>query len=120
MKLKTIAWAENVIDFNGGVAELSGIEEVATLFDSPVVMMKRSKSGEKELDISPLVKSAKAELDGDTLRVTVVTSASGENYLNPEYAAKAVAAKLGIDADKTWHVITRTKLLLADGKTLFN
>ena len=120
MKLKTIAWAENVIDFNGGVAELSGIEEVATLFDSPVVMMKRSKSGEKEVDISPLVKSAAAELDGDTLRVTVVTSASGENYLNPEYAAKAVAAKLGIDADKTWHVITRTKLLLADGKTLFN
>ena len=55
MKLKTIAWAENVIDFNGGVAGLSGIEEVETLFDSPVVMMKRSKSGEKEVDISPLV-----------------------------------------------------------------
>ena len=90
------------------------------MFDSPVIMMKRSKSGEKECDISPLVKKASAKSVGDDLVVTVITSASGENYLNPEYAARAVAEKLGIDPESSWHVITRKRLLLADGETDFN
>ena len=93
---------------------------IGSLFDSPVVMLKRSKSGEKEVDISPLVKSACATLEGNTLRVTVVTSASGENYLNPEYAARAVSEKLGFAGEETYHTIMRHRLLLADGVTDFN
>lgn len=119
MKLKSIAWAENEIKFSG-TARNEKTDSVSTLFDSPVIMMKRSKSGEKECDISPLVKKASAKSVGDDLVVAVITSASGENYLNPEYAAKAVAEKLGIDPESSWHVITRKRLLLADGETDFN
>ncbi len=119
MKLKTIAWAENEIAFYGGSFEGVDVAEIGKMFDSPVVMLKRSKSGEKECDISPLVKSAKAEISGDTLKVTAVTSASGENYLNPEYVAKAISEKYDLTADGIYHVIKRKKLLLADGVTNF-
>ena len=120
MKLKTIAWAENLIEFKGDLPQSMATEAVASMFDVPVVMMKRSKSGVRECDISPLVRSASAELSDGVLKVTVVTSASGENYLNPEYAAKAVAEKFGIDGEKTYHIITRRRLLLADGESDFN
>ncbi len=124
MKLKTVTWAECEITFhldetdsakaNGKYTSIDG------MFDAPVVMMKRSKSGEKEVDISPLVKRTSAKLDGNVLRVTAVTSASGENYLNPEYVAKAVSEKLGFCGEDTYHVVMRHRLLLADGETDFN
>ena len=124
IKLKTIAWGENEIEFhhhNIKEEDISRVcDEIATTFDSPVVLMKRSKSGEKEVDISPLVKRVSARVDGDTLYVTAVTSASGENYLNPEYVAKALENKFAISNDKTYHYIMRRRLLLADGVTDFN
>ncbi len=120
MKLKNITWAENDIIFKGKIDDNIDFSAVETLFDSPVVMMKRSKSGEREVDISPLVKSAKATFEGNTLTVKVVTSASGENYLNPEYVAKAVISRLGFDGDDVYHYICRRELLLADGETKFS
>ena len=121
MKLKTIAWAENVIEYHSPV--ISDAErvcaEIGEMFASPVVMLKRSKSGEKECDISPLVKRASAELRDGVLYVTAVTSASGENYLNPEYVARAIDERLGISSPESYHVIMRNKLYTADGETLF-
>jgi len=124
MKLKTIAWAECDITFRLGDGDVSraavGHGAIEGMFNAPVVMLKRSKSGEKEVDISPLVKRTSASLEGSTLRISAVTSASGENYLNPEYVARAVAEKLGFDSEDTYHVIMRRRLLLADGETDFN
>ena len=123
MKLKTITWAENLIEFKhtrlGADSAPAVCEEIGKMFDFPVVMLKRTKSGEKECDISTLVKGASARLEGDTLYVTAVTSASGENYLNPEYAAKAIAERFPVNGDDTYHIIMRQKLLCADGVTLF-
>ena len=77
------------------------------LMQDTIVMMKRSKSGEKECDIKPLIFSF--EKKGKALMC--VLSASPDAYLNPEYVAKL----LGIP-DAT---ILRTRVLLADGKTIF-
>ena len=89
--------------------------EISVMFDSPVVMMKRSKRGERECDISPLVKNAAAEYSDGALKVTVITSAAGENYLNPEYAAKAIEKQHDLSGKMMFHTITRKSLILSDG-----
>ena len=81
--------------------------DAAPLDADAIVMMKRTKSGEKETDIKPMIHSYKK--DGKAL--TCVLSASPSEYLNPEYIAKY----LGIP-DCT---ILRTRVLLADGVTAF-
>lgn len=80
---------------------------IEPLMQDTIVMMKRSKSGEKECDIKPLIFSFQKE--GNAL--ICVLSASPDAYLNPEYIAKL----LGI-SDAT---ILRTRVLLADGVTPF-
>lgn len=72
-----------------------------------IVVLKRTKSGEKETDIKPLIRSYVK--DGNSL--TVVLSASPDSYLNPDYVSKL----LGIP-DCT---VMRTRVLLSDGVTEF-
>lgn len=72
-----------------------------------LVVLKRTKSGEKPCDIKPLIHSYRKE--GRTL--TAVLSASPDAYLNPEY----LLTLLGIP-DAT---VVRTRVLLADGETPF-
>ncbi len=72
-----------------------------------IVVMKRTKSGEKETDIKPMIHSY--QKDGKAL--TCVLSASPSEYLNPEYLAKYLGIPDG--------TILRTRVLLSDGKTAF-
>lgn len=118
-KLTDIKWAENVIEYTG-IAPQDGIcEQIEEMFSHPVVIMKRSKSGERECDITPLIRSIKAELTDGGLKITAVTSADQENYLNPEYVAQAADDSLAISGECGSHVVTRTRLLLEDGETDF-
>lgn len=122
-KLNDIKWAECEIKFGkvGGMIELdeNALSEITKMFDTPYTIMKRSKSGERECDISPLVKKISAVCRGGELTVNVITSADAENYLNPEYVAKAVEEKYNLGGENGWHVITRKKLLLSDGESEF-
>jgi radical SAM-linked protein len=74
---------------------------------SPIVVMKRSKSGDKEVDIQPLVK--RYVFDGNVM--TAVLQADSENYLSPDYLAKALTDG-GYD-------ICRINIYMSDGETLF-
>ena len=118
-KLTEAKWAENAIEWHGVETDPDMPARIEALFRSPVVMSKRSKSGEREVDITTYIQSLRAEAEGDRLTVTAVTSAEQENYLNPEYIAQAVERETGLPGERGWHVITRRKLLLADGETEF-
>lgn len=72
-----------------------------------IVVMKKTKSGEKETDIKPLIRSYKKEGN----RLICVLSASPDSYLNPDYIAKLI----GI----TDCTVMRTRVLLSDGVTEF-
>ncbi len=120
-KLTDAVWAENVIEWHGTAADSDTAEQIEALFRAPVMMSKRSKSGEKEVDITAFIRpgTLRAAVDGEgVLRVSATTSARQDNYLNPEYIAQAAEALLPPDAGH-WHAITRTKLLLEDGETEF-
>ena len=72
-----------------------------------IIVLKKTKSGEKETDIKPMINSYKK--DGN--RLTCVLSASPDSYLNPDYIAKLI----GI----TDCTVIRTRVLLSDGVTEF-
>ncbi len=120
-KLTDIKWALTEIDYTGVTADKNTAEAIEKIFKSPVIVMKRSKSGDKEVDITTLIKSVKAEVNQEEnkLKITAISSADAENYLNPEYIAQAAEKAVSFTNSKTWHVITRKKLLLADGETEF-
>lgn len=98
-KLNDIGYAEYRITFDDGI-------DIAIL-NSPIVINKRTKSGEKTVDIQPLVK--RYEYDDTTL--TAILNADSENYLSPDYLAKALTAN-GYD-------ICRINVYMTDGETIF-
>lgn len=104
-KLNSIEWAEYELAFD------CNIEGAKGMFDEPYIIMKRSKSGEKETDISPL--TALCEIEGN--RARVILSATSEKFLNPEYIAAAICKKTGAES----YTIMRTNILRSDKKTSF-
>ena len=84
-----------------------------------MIVTKRSKSGERDTDISPLIKSLSAKIDAGVLTVTAVTGASDSSYLNPELIARAIERDFSVEGTAGYHTITRKKLLLEDGLTEF-
>ena len=108
-----------MIEFSNVDADEEKCREIEEMFSSPVIIMKRSKSGEKECDITSLIKSVRAETTENGVKIYAITSADQENYLNPEYVAQAVDERFSLSGEQGSHFITRTKLFIEDGETEF-
>ena len=96
-----------------------GLQEAIS---SPLMAIKKTKSGEKETDLAPLVRSASVVFDGKGLHMDAVFAADGANYVNPELFVTALRAKTGIltgDPLEEGYRICRRAVLLADGETPF-
>ena len=86
---------------------------------SPLNMIKKTKSGEKEIDIIPLIRSKLVWFDREsgTLRIKAVLNATTDNFLNPEMLITAAKEKLGVltgDISKEWYSIVRKSSLRED------
>lgn len=89
------------------------------LTTSPVMLTKKTKSGEKEIDIIPLIYSVNTAFDREngTIKTNCVLSASSTEYLNPEMLITALKQRLNIlsgNAREEWYSIMRTELLKQD------
>ena len=62
-------------------------EEIKSGFDGEMVVTKRTKNGEKQVDISPMTKFISAEMNEARLILRVELNAAGNDYLNPAYVA---------------------------------
>ena len=88
-------------------------------------MTKKTKSGDKEIDISPMIRHIKVTCDTqrkNALHVSAVLSAGSVDHLNPEMLIKLARTHCGIlseDNVEELYSILRTKVFLADGKTEF-
>ncbi len=110
---KQIAWAQNQIDFHVPV-EKNVLAALEKRFAGPVVVLKKTKSSEKETDIRPFIKDIQFEILSEGVRVIAVTRADSTNYLNPVYVAR-VCMPL-VDPEGTgYYTICRRHLLLEDG-----
>ena len=117
-----IAWASYEIEVFTRDADVSLAKKATdVLTTSPLVMTKRTKSGEKDVDIIPMIKSADVHYDNETgtIKLSCVLSASSTEYLNPEMLITALKQNIGIlagDPSVEWYTILRTNLLTSDLK----
>lgn len=115
-----IAWADYDLEIctqNADAALVDAAESLLT--SSPLMLTKKTKSGERELDIVPLIRDLKISLDADgkLLRLSCKLSASSTEYLNPEMLITALKQRLGIlsgNAAEEYYNVMRTRLLKED------
>ncbi|MBR5746764.1 MAG: TIGR03936 family radical SAM-associated protein [Clostridia bacterium] len=82
-------------------------EEFEAELKGEMKTIKKSKSGEREVDIAPMIKLISAEKAGNTLTVRAELPASGGEYLNPAY----IPAYFGEKVKKTR--IVREKIIFS-------
>ena len=78
----------------------------------PIVMTKRSKSGDKEVNILPMIHSVKAVASDGLIKIRATLRAGNVENLNPEYLIKAMRDQLGLlpesgAMDEVWYRILR-------------
>jgi len=121
-KLTGIAYTRSRLVLHTPRASDAAAEKIRARFASPILMMKKSKSGEREVDITALLRAFSVcyDSEGGTLVVESVSAAEGRDYLNPEYIAEAIARETDVITEESWHETTRLTLLLDDGVTEFH
>lgn len=112
-KLSDVANARCALTLHTPGASEAGAEEIRRLFAAPVMMMKKSKSGAKEVDITTLIRSIDARYDAaaGVIVVEAVTACSGTEYLNPSYIADAIARDTALLPPEAWVETVRLALL---------
>ncbi len=91
-KFSDIAYADYTITMKASEITEATAVKATSLFMLPVVMMKKSKSGEKEVDIVNYIKKIEFESENGELTVKTVLSAGSSENLNPEYIVSALRA----------------------------
>ncbi len=124
-KFTDIGWAKYEMELHFAGADGEMAKRMQSLFEtSPLCMVKKTKSGDKEIDLIPLIRRIKVTDRGDeTLHISAVLSASSSgDYLNPEMLISAAKRELGIltgDPAKEEYSILRTHVYLSDGESEF-
>ncbi len=80
-------------------------ESFKETFSRPVEVLKKTKSGEKLIDISPLVLGISCCDDGDKLHVQARLSASQTEYLNPDIFIKGFLNTSHGENVDSWQVV---------------
>lgn len=116
-KFSEIAYSDYEINITG--RGCTGYEpgSAEKLFCEPVAVMKKSKSGDKEINISSRIKSLRSEKGDNSVKLYVRLPADSENFINPELLVSALQASLGIpcaDDIDAGHTVLRTGLFFAD------
>lgn len=122
-KFRDIAYAEyDIVIRHAGIPE-NAEEVVRRMTESPIIEVKRTKSGERECDLRPFIAELSCEHKraSGALHVRTRLSADPEQYLNPEYVVKAVKKALGMSEDDIapggdFYTVTRTAILDREGR----
>jgi len=106
-----------VIDTNGASAEL--VDKCNSLFTGEKIeVLKNTKSGEKIVDIKPLIHSAEAFFECERIRIECILCADPSSFLNPEYLISALKKECGIlcseDLTEESYTVMRNKAYCAD------
>ena len=111
-----IAWSSYELQiFTDGATNELAKKSQQLLTASPLMMTKRTKSGDKEIDIIPMINTVDVSFDENTgaLNILCIISASSTEYLNPEMLVTALKNNIGIlsgDPTKEYYTIVRTEL----------
>lgn len=124
-KFSDYVWSEYQIEIGGTQISSRLADKMNRLLTSSELMAKKTtKSGEKEFNMIPLVRSFTAFYDENTksVKLQTVLNVSSENYLNPAILLDKLFEECEIDKNKQdslWYTIMRTEAFLEDGTTVF-
>lgn len=68
----------------------------AVLSESELLVLKKTKSGEAEVNIKPMINRASVAFSEGRLKISCILSADSASFLNPEYIIKLLRARCGI------------------------
>ena len=110
-----IAWAtyQMTVKTPGDpAANAAAINAIFAPDAEPIIMTKRSKSGDKEVNILPMIHSVKAVAADGLIKIRATLRAGNTENLNPEYLVGAMRDQLGIlpedgALDEVWYRILR-------------
>ena len=121
-KFSDIAYAAYQYEIHTTGADKALADRICELLHTaPLMMTKRTKSGEKEIDIIPQIRRADVcyDADDDCIRMAAELSATTDNFLNPELVMSALIAHCGImqgDPMKEHYSIIRRRILTESGE----
>jgi len=123
-KFADIAWARYEIALNFAGANENAAEKLQDLFTtSPLLVMKKSKSGEKEVDLTQMIRTFNAVCTKDgEIAITAILRAGNTENLNPEMLITVAKERLGIlsgDPTNESYSILRTNVYTDDGVSEF-
>ena len=118
-KLTDLKWLYYTICIKTEGATKDLEKKCGDLLSAPVIQVEKStKSGDKIVDIRPLIKSASVTLSEDIIRINCTLSADQSEFLNPEYIIKALKSATGIlsakDITKEYYTVMRESAYTAD------
>ncbi len=111
-KFADIAYADYTIKIKSPKLKSSSSLDATALFAAPIFMMKKSKSGEKEVDITQFIKKIEFDSRDGELNIHAILSAGSTENLNPEYIVTAVKCLglFGEDYSEMTYSIMRNKV----------
>ncbi len=119
-KFRDIATADYEIKMQASAIKSGAAMAVGKMMNKPIIVTKRSKSGEHECDIREFIRSLTVKSVKGKLTVNAKLTAGPDNYLNPEYVVTAIKNVLGyeddIAPDRDGYDIMRVAVWDADGK----
>ena len=92
--------------------------DIEKALTSPLVIVKKGKGGEREVDISPMIRNVSCKLEGGKILLECCLSSSPAEFLSPELMIKALKDKLGIlkeeNLTEEGYTVMRTEAYFAD------
>lgn len=107
-KFADIAYASYTITINSGKISPSDARGVKELFSAPVNMIKKTKSGEKEVDITQFIKNLDTSVCDNKLVINAVVRAGNVESLNPEYLISAIKERFDFMKDACYGIMRNT------------
>ncbi len=103
------------IEYSGDGAMAKSVETVLTT--GPLMMTKKTKSGEKEIDIISLIRKVEVEHEDGKIKIKALLSAGSRENLSPEFLVSAIRRRLLILRDDENYRVCRTRICDAKGRT---
>ena len=113
-----IAWCDYEIKIHDESVTDEIIEKINSMVGSdPLMLEKKTKSGIKEIDIIPMIRSVEATRDGEDIFIKTTLKANVGEFLNPELLIKGIKQRYEIlndDHVDKWYSIMRVATRKAD------
>ncbi len=113
-KLTDIKYSAYTAILDYGELSEDAAEKGKKLFSQSLTVTKRTKKGEREVDIFPMIRKADCRYEYGCTVIDMILSADSENYLNAFYLTDALDREMGVKASH--RKVVRTAAYFSDGK----